>query len=53
MMEAFKNAFQGMKMPDGNALGAVQSAMDNARSAFEQMSKVSQDAFSAFTQPRK
>lgn len=50
MMEAMQKMFAGMPIADQNSLGAVQTAMDTTRSAFEQMMRASQQAFQALTQ---
>ena len=42
--------FKGMPISDQNALGAMQTAMDTTRAAFEQMTRASTEAFQAFTQ---
>lgn len=47
---AMQKMFQGMPITDQNALKAMQSAMDTTRSAFEQMTKASADAFQMFNQ---
>lgn len=49
MMEAFQKVFQGMPIADSGALGAMQTAMDTARAAFEQVTRASQEAFSTFS----
>ncbi|TVO55290.1 phasin family protein [Denitromonas halophila] len=50
VFEAINKMFTGMPITDQNAMGAVQGAMDNARAAFEQMTRASTEAFQAFTQ---
>lgn len=53
MFEAMQKMFSGMPIADNNAMGAMQTAMDTTRSAFEQMARASTEAFSAFTQQGK
>lgn len=53
IMAAMQKMFSGMPIADNNALGAMQTAMDTTRSAFEQMARASTDAFAAFTQQGK
>lgn len=56
VFEAMQKMFTGMPITDQNAMGAIQTAMDTARSAFEQMTRASTEAFQAFTtagKPRK
>ena len=48
MFEAMQKMFQGMPISDQNALGAMQTAMDTTRAAFEQMTRASTEAFQAF-----
>lgn len=50
VFEAMQKMFKGMPITDQNALGAMQSAMDTTRAAFEQMTRASTEAFQAFTQ---
>lgn len=50
VFEAMQKMFKGMPISDQNAMGAIQTAIDTTRSAFEQMSKASADAFKSFTQ---
>lgn len=50
MFEAMQKMFKGMPIADQNALGAMQTAMDTTRAAFEQMTRASTEAFQAFTQ---
>ena len=50
MFEAMQKMFTGMPIADQNALGAMQTAMDTTRAAFEQMTRASTQAFQAFTQ---
>ena len=50
VFEAMQKMFQGMPITDQNAMGAIQTAMDTTRAAFEQMSKASTDAFQMFNQ---
>jgi phasin family protein len=50
VFEAMQKMFKGMPITDQNAMGAIQTAMDTTRAAFEQMSKASADAFQSFTQ---
>ena len=49
MMEAFQKVFKGMPIADSGALGAMQTAMDTARAAFDQVTRASQEAFSTFS----
>jgi len=53
MFEAMQKMFKGMPISDQNALGAMQTAMDTTRAAFEQMTRASTEAFQNFTQPPK
>ncbi len=55
MFESLQKMFKGMPIGDNNALGSIQSAMDTARAAYEQMTKASTEAFQAFTKvtPKK
>ena len=53
MFEAIQKMFKGMPISDQNALGAMQTAMDTTRAAFEQMTRASTEAFQAFTQQPK
>jgi len=46
-LETVQRAMQGMQMPGGDPAAAVQSAMDNAKAAFDQMTKASTDAMGA------
>lgn len=50
IFEAMQKMFKWMPITDQNALGAMQSAMDTTRAAFEQMTRASTEAFQAFTQ---
>jgi len=50
MFEAMQKMFKGMPISDQNAVGAMQTAMDTTRAAFEQMTRASTEAFQAFTQ---
>ena len=50
VFEAMQKMFKGMPITDQNAMGAIQTAMDTTRAAFEQMSKASAEAFQSFTQ---
>lgn len=50
MFEAMQKMFKGIPVTDQNALGVVQSAMETTRTAFEQMTRASAEAFQAFTQ---
>lgn len=50
MFDAMQKMFKGMPIADQNALGAMQTAMDTTRAAFEQMTRASTEAFQAFTQ---
>lgn len=49
VMESFQKAFQGMPIADSGSLGAIQTAMDTARAAFEQVTRASQQAFTSFS----
>jgi len=51
MFEAMQKMFTGMPINDQNAMTALQTAMDTTRSAFEQMTRASSEAFQMFTQP--
>lgn len=51
MFEAMQKMFTGMPITDQNAMTALQTAMDTTRSAFEQMTRASSEAFQMFTQP--
>jgi phasin family protein len=53
VFEAMQKMFSGMPITDHNAMGAIQTAMDTARNAFEQMTRTSTEAFQAFTQAGK
>jgi phasin family protein len=53
MFEAMQKMFKGMPIADQNALGAMQTAMDTTRAAFEQMTRASTEAFQSFTQQGK
>lgn len=59
MMEAMQKVFKGMPIADSGALGAFQTALDTTRAAFDQITRVSQEAFANFshmvppTPPRK
>lgn len=50
IFEAMQKMFKGMPITDQNALGAMQSAMETTRAAFEQMTRASSEAFQAFSQ---
>src|SRR5574343_804317 len=43
--ETLQRMFQGMPITDQTTMNAMQNAMDTARSAFDQMSKASSEAF--------
>lgn len=49
VFEAMQKMFQGMPISDQNTMSAIQSAMDTTRSAFEQMTQASTQAFKAFS----
>ncbi len=49
MFEAMQKLFKGMPITDQNAMTAIQTAMDTTRSAFEQMTRASAEAFQAFS----
>ena len=53
MFEAMQKMFKGMPISDQNAVGAMQTAMDTTRAAFEQMTRASTEAFQAMTQQGK
>lgn len=53
VFEAMQKLFKGMPITDQNAMGAMQTAMDTTRAAFEQMTRASAEAFQAFTQGGK
>lgn len=57
VFEAMQKMFKGMPITDQNAMGAIQTAMDTTRAAFEQVTRASAEAFQAFTggagKPRK
>lgn len=53
IFEAMQKMFKGMPITDHNALGAMQTAMDTTRAAFEQMTRASTEAFQAFQPPAK
>lgn len=50
VFEAMQKLFQGMPITDQNAMTALQTAMDTTRTAFEQMTKASSEAFQVFNQ---
>lgn len=51
VFDAMQKMFKGMPITDQNALGAMQTAMETTRAAFEQMTRASTEAFQAFSQP--
>lgn len=51
VFDAMQKMFKGMPISDQNTMGAMQTAMDTTRAAFEQMTRASAEAFQAFTQP--
>lgn len=53
VFEAMQKLFKGMPITDQNAMGAMQTAMDTTRAAFEQMTRASAEAFQAFSQGGK
>lgn len=57
VFDAMQKLFKGMPITDQNAMGAIQTAMDTTRAAFEQVTRASAEAFQAFTagggKPRK
>ncbi|AMO36123.1 Phasin family protein [Thauera humireducens] len=53
MFDAMQKMFKGMPIADQNALGAMQTAMDTTRAAFEQMTRASTEAFQALAQQPK
>ena len=50
VFDAMQKMFKGMPITDQNAMGAMQTAMDTTRAAFEQMTRASAEAFQSFTQ---
>ncbi|PKO55247.1 MAG: phasin protein [Betaproteobacteria bacterium HGW-Betaproteobacteria-21] len=50
VFDAMQKMFKGMPISDQNAMGAMQTAMDTTRAAFEQMTRASAEAFQSFTQ---
>lgn len=52
VFEAMQKMFTGMPIADQNATQAFQTAIDTARSAFEQMTRASTEAFQAFSNPK-
>lgn len=50
VFEAMQKLFQGMPITDHNAMAAMQTAMDTTRTAFDQMTKASAEAFQLFNQ---
>ena len=50
VFEAMQKLFQGMPITDHNAMTAMQTAMDTTRTAFDQMTKASAEAFQLFNQ---
>jgi phasin family protein len=50
VFEAMQKMFTGMPITDQNAMTALQTAMDTTRSAFDQMTRASTEAFQMFTQ---
>lgn len=53
IFEAMQKMFKGMPISDQNSMSAIQTAMDTTRSAFEQMTRASTDAFQMFNQAGK
>ncbi|THF63392.1 phasin family protein [Pseudothauera rhizosphaerae] len=49
VFEAFQKLFKGLPISDQNTLGAIQTAIDTSRTAFEQITRASTEAFQAFT----
>jgi phasin family protein len=49
VFDAMQKLFKGIPITDQNTLGAIQTAFDTTRSAFEQMTRASTEAFQAFT----
>ena len=49
MVDGIQRMMQGMPLPGTETMNTVQSAMDSARGAVEQMTKASQEAFSSLT----
>ncbi|MCK9260382.1 MAG: phasin family protein [Azoarcus sp.] len=50
VFNAMQKMFQGVPISDQNTMSAMQTAMDTARAAFEQMTRASSQAFQAFAQ---
>ncbi|HRD33809.1 MAG TPA: phasin family protein [Rhodocyclaceae bacterium] len=53
IFEAMQKMFKGMPISDQNSMSAIQTAMDTTRSAFEQMTRASTEAFQMFNQATK
>ncbi|THF67457.1 phasin family protein [Pseudothauera nasutitermitis] len=55
VFDALQKLFKGLPITDQNAISAIQTAMDTTRSAFEQVTRASTEAFQAFSnlQPPK
>ncbi len=51
VFEAMQKMLKGLPITDQNALNSFQTAVDTARSAFEQITRASTEAFQAFGQP--
>ena len=49
VVEGINRMMQGMPLPGTETMSAIQSAIESARGAMEQMAKASQEAFSSFT----
>lgn len=50
VFDAMQKMLKGMPITDQNAMGAMQTAMDTTRAAFEQMTRASAEAFQSFSQ---
>jgi len=50
ILEAIQQMFQGLPIADQSTMSAIQSTLDTTRSAVEQLTRASSEAFQAFTQ---
>ncbi|MDR3087360.1 MAG: phasin family protein [Azoarcus sp.] len=50
VLGAIQQLFKGMPLADQSALSAIQNTLDTTRSAVEQLTRASSEAFQAFTQ---
>ncbi|MDR3213778.1 MAG: phasin family protein [Azoarcus sp.] len=50
VLGAIQQLFRGLPIADQNTLNAIQSTLDTTRTAVEQMTRASSEAFQAFTQ---